>query len=267
MQIVAPVSSRLRRFQEQFARALIDPTPSADFAPDVARLVAQPGFAVYRNTVHKGCIDALQANYPAVTRLVGEEWMRAAASEFVRAQLPQSPLLLDYGAEFAAFLAEFEPAAELPYLSGVARLDRFWTEAHRARDEPPIAAERIAALTHEDYLHAALRPHASARWIWFEAQPVYTIWSRNRDPGAFDDGEIDWDGEGALIVRPHDDVRFCLLSRPEVVFLDACAAGRTLAEAALAALDADGSADLARTMDRLLTAGAFARIQLDPRDR
>ena len=127
MELVAPGSSRLRRFQEQFAGALIDPTVSADFAADVAGLLAQPGFAVYRNTVHKGCIDALQANYPAVTRLVGEEWMRAAASEFVRAQLPRSPMLLDYGAEFAAFLAEFEPAAELPYLSGVAQLDRFWT--------------------------------------------------------------------------------------------------------------------------------------------
>ena len=28
-------------------------------------------FAVYRNTVLKGCIDALQANYPTVGQLVG----------------------------------------------------------------------------------------------------------------------------------------------------------------------------------------------------
>ena len=36
-------------------------------------LYGQPAFAVYRNTVMKACIDALQANYPAVTRLVSEE--------------------------------------------------------------------------------------------------------------------------------------------------------------------------------------------------
>ena len=42
----------------------------------------------------KGCIDALQANYPAVTRLVGEEWFRAAAAVYVRQAPPTNPMLL-----------------------------------------------------------------------------------------------------------------------------------------------------------------------------
>ena len=63
---------RLETFQDGFANALLALEPSVDCAPELAYLVAQPGFAVYRNTVMKGCIDALQANYPAVARLVGE---------------------------------------------------------------------------------------------------------------------------------------------------------------------------------------------------
>src|SRR5687768_2867500 len=110
--------SALTCFQDAFARALLAPEVAAD--SPVAALTAQPAFAVYRNTVMKGCIDALQANYPAVARLVGEEWFRAAATIYVRETLPAEPMMLNYGAMFADFLTHFGPAADLPYLPGVA---------------------------------------------------------------------------------------------------------------------------------------------------
>jgi len=251
---------RLHHFQEQFACALGDVAPRDDAS--MVRLVTQPGFAVYRNTVRKGCIDALVANYPAVARLVGEEWMRAAAGEFGRIHPPRSALLLEYGAEFAAFLETFEPAAELPYLAGVARLDRFWTEAHFARDESPLAPERVAVLGQDDLTRARLRPHASARWAWFDELPILSLWSCNRS-GTGDASDIEWRGEGALVVRPLDSVQAIAIPRADLAFLDACAAGRTLAEAALAALDADAAADLSQSMARLLTAGAFSQIEID----
>jgi hypothetical protein len=255
-------SRRLYRFQDQFARALADVSPSDDGDGAVAKLVTQPGFAVYRNTVRKGCIDALVANYPAVARLVGEEWMRAAAAEFSRNHPPRSPLLLEYGVEFAAFLRAFEPAAELPYLDGVARLDRLWTEAHFALDESPLAAERVAALGRDDLARTRVRPHASARWAWFDELPIFSVWSRNRN-GTGEAGDIAWCGEGALVVRPFDTVHAMAIDRADVVFLDACAAGRTLAEAALATLGVDPAADLAQTMARLLSAGAFGQMEIN----
>src|SRR5262245_23956796 len=124
----------LAKFQDAFAQALSAAGPGdMDHLPiEVGRLITQPGFAVYRNTVMKACIDALQANYPAVARLVGDEWFRAAAAVFARAHLPEHPTLLAYGGNFADFLARFPPAAALPYLPEVARLDRFWTESHIA---------------------------------------------------------------------------------------------------------------------------------------
>ncbi len=243
----------LRDFQDRFARALIDPD-------DRVGVAGQPGFAVYRNTVIKGCADALVANHAAVTRLVGDEWMRAAATVFVREQLPSSPMLLDYGASFADFLAAFPPAADLPYLADVARLDRLWTEAHGARDDAVLALDALSALAPEQLGAAVLRPHASARWAWFASQPIFSIWSRNKgEPGA-DEPELAWQGEGALLVRPLDEVVWLPLSRGEVMLLDTCAAGHPLADAAAAALDADASLDLMQTMARLFTAGAFAEL-------
>jgi len=263
MQPTTPPAGNLREFQDQFARALLDPAPASIDAGAVAGLVAQPGFAVYRNTVLKGCVDALQANYPAVTRLVGEEWMRAAATVYARTHLPATPMLLDYGAGFAAFLATFAPAAELPYLAGVARLDRLWTEAHAACDARALEPDAIGGMSEDQLAQLVLRVHPSARWMWFDEQPIFTIWSRNRDDREADRSDADdiaWQGEGALIVRPFDRVQWMPVGSAEIVFLDQCAAGGSLARAATAALEAEPSADLAQLMARLLTAGAFAEI-------
>lgn len=247
----------LAQFQDAFAHALFaQDAPPRD---DMAALAAQPAFAVYRNTVSKACIDALLANYPAVARLTGEAWFRAAAAIHVREALPATPMLLEYGGDFARFLAGFAPAAELPYLPDVARLDRLWTEAHTAASEPVAEPSAVARLTPDALASAVLRPHAAARWAWFEGGPIYTIWSRNRD-AAPSEGVLDWKSEGALLVRPRDAVEWLALEAGGCAFLDACAAGRPLGEAAVAALAAQPRADLREMMSTLLGAGAFGRL-------
>jgi len=276
MTAIASASGRLQAFQDSFADALVAPGGMvdgfADAPREIARLVAQPGFAVYRNTVLKGCIDALQANYPAVSRLVGDEWFRAAAEIYARANLPRHPTMLDYGLDFAAFLADFEPAAELPYLAGVSRLDRFWTEAHIACDEAPVAAAALAHLATAELAHTVLRPHAAARWAWFDGAPIVTIWKRNRlTEGVVRDvcdavPDLDWRAEGVLISRPQGKVEWTALPKAGYAFLDACAAGGTLADAASTALDADPQADLAALMALTLDAGAFGCLSVHTSD-
>jgi hypothetical protein len=241
-------------FQDAFAQVLLAPDAASPL--EVAALTAQPAFAVYRNTVVKGCIDALQANYPVVARLVGEEWFRAAAAIYVRESLPSDPVLLNYGASFAEFLARFPPAADLPYLPGCARLDRLWTEAHVAADEAAVDPAAVARLAPEALARVVLRPHAAARWAWFDEAPIYTIWSRNRAERVPDD-DIDWKPEGALLVRPRDTVRWLALDAAGCAFLDTCAAGRTLAGAAQAALEVQEDADLSQLLATLLGAGTF----------
>ena len=154
------MNSELADFQDGFVRALL--APHEEVPDNLRALVEQPGFAVYRNTVLKGCIDALQANYPAVLRLVGEEWFRAAAALHVRAQPPGDARLLLYGMDFPDFLRDFEPAADLPYLSGVALLDRFWTEAHVAAEAVALAPAALAGLSLDQLGDLVLAPHPAA---------------------------------------------------------------------------------------------------------
>lgn len=253
-------SGALARFQDDFAQALLATIDAV--SPALATLAAQPAFAIYRNTVVKGCIDALQANYSAINRLVGEEWLRAAAAIYVRDALPEQPMLLHYGADFANFLARFEPAADFPYLPDVARLDRFWTEVHAATSEDKLIPGALMQLATRNFSRARLQPHAATRWAWFDAAPIYTIWSRNRSDDVVD-GDIDWQAEGALLTRPLDAVQWRALNRAGCAFLDVCAARGTVADAAEAALEAQADADLGQLMASLLEAGAFSQLDLN----
>ena len=262
-------SLSLAGFQQAFLQALRD-RPAAPVAktaramasappapPLIERLRAQPAFAIYRNTVRKACIDALEANYPAVARLVGSDWFRAAAALHVDASPPGDGRLVQYGAGFADFLARFEPVATLPYLPGVARLDRFWTEAHTAADAPVADTGVLAGMAPEPLGERVLRAHPAARWAWFDDLPVYSIWSVNRRGAGDTDEAPTWRGEGALLTRPDDPVIWCAIGCADVAFLDACQAGQPLAAAAEAALDAEPHADLSALLARLLRAGAL----------
>ncbi|MDM0116203.1 DNA-binding domain-containing protein [Variovorax sp. J22R133] len=255
--MTAASASALSQFQGSFASALFADPSEAD--AQMANLIVQPAFAVYRNTVMKACIDALEANYPSVARLVGTEWFRSAAALHVAASPPTDGRLVQYGAGFPQFLRDFAPASQLPYLPGVAQLDRFWTESHIAADAPVLEPAILTRLAPEALGAAALAPHPATRWAFFADLPIFTIWQRNRTSG--DDvatqDDITWHGEGALLTRTQDVVQWHIASAADCAFLDACAQGACLADAAEAAVAADQLVDLAALLSRLLQAGAF----------
>lgn len=246
---------RLSDFQEGLAAALLPPV-NAVHAHWMAGLLSQPGFSVYRNTVVKGCIDALQANYPTVHTLVGTDWLRAAAHAFVHLHPPRNGRLMGYGAGFADFLDQFAPAAHLPYLGAVALLDRCWTESHLAADAPALTAAWLADQTATTLENLHLQPHPATRWRWCEDHPAYTLWQRHRE-GLPMNATPHWHSEGALLTRPHDAVQWAPLSRAGCALLDACAAGARFEEAAGHALHSEPGANLQELMARLLRTGAL----------
>ncbi len=239
-------------FQRAFVDALFE--PDEDALPELSR---QPAFAIYRNTVMKACIDALEANFPSVTRLVGRDWFRAAAAVYVAEAPPDDPRLLFYGQGFPAFLARFEPAARLPYLPEVAVLDWSWVASHVSADALPLDAAALASLSPQEIGALCLLPHPAARWHWCADHPAFTIWSHNRADGEPLPDELAWQAEGALITRPGDTVQWHVLDKAGHAFLDACACGLPLAEAAQSAIAADTHADIAGLLAMLLRQGAF----------
>lgn len=246
----------LSRYQDAFVDALYQ-----GVSTELSALTDQPGFAIYRNSVLKTCIDALSDNFPSVERLVGTSWMRAAAHVHACQTPPDDIRLIHYGTGFADFLAGFEPARELPYLADVARLDRLWIEAFTAEDEPHLELTSLANVPDADFGDLSLVPRANVRWRWFADQPAYTLWHHNRNNLPLPE-TVAWQGEGALLVGGANGVDRYALERGAVIFLDACACHLPLDQACTHALQSQADLDFNDLLARLLAARVFAPLPI-----
>ena len=75
---------------------------------------------------------------------------------------------------------------------------------------------------------------------------------------------MDWRGQAVLITRPGDEVLCCEIDAAGCAFLQACAQGLPLADAAEAALRVVPEAHLQTLLSTLLAQGAFSEVEPPP---
>ncbi|MEX1994730.1 MAG: DNA-binding domain-containing protein [Steroidobacteraceae bacterium] len=255
------MSPSLAEIQDEFVAALRDPGRPAP--PDVLGPDRRPDarrFAVYRNNVVHGLVNALEARFPVTSRLVGTQFFRAMARAFVGFQLPRTPLLMNYGDEFPRFIADFAPAREVPYLADLARLERAWSQSFHAAEAIPLTVETLALRSSLDLAQCRLRLHPSLRLVR-SPHPIATIWSSHQSAGEVTPPAA-WEAEDVLVVRPHAEVRLHLLPHSGCEFVLALAAGNPVQDAAEAALAHDAEFDVGHHLVGL--AGLGAIVSLEP---
>lgn len=212
-------------------------------------------FAVYRNNVYAGLIDALAKRFPATAKLVGDAFFRAMAREFVETSPPRSAVLLRYGGDFPDFIGAFPPAAAVPYLADVARLEWVWHEAYHAADAEPLSQEALSALgPRAENVGFVLHPSLN---LVRSAYPVITIWELSMRDGEDEPGRLPAGGEDALVLRPALQVTVRRLPPGGAAFVEALMAGAKLPAAAAIAEEAEPSFDLATNLAGLMRSGAF----------
>ncbi|WP_071651562.1 MNIO family bufferin maturase, partial [Duganella phyllosphaerae] len=146
----AQAYATLAQGQQLFADALVAP----DAAPPALSLWRPHQHNDHRLTLYRGNLaatatKALAAAYPVIAALVGHAFFGALARAYVRAQPSQDGDLNRFGAQLGDFLDDFPPAATLPYLADMARLEWAVHRAHYAADAAPVTA------TAPDYAPAA----------------------------------------------------------------------------------------------------------------
>jgi len=219
--------------------------------------------AIYRNTVQTTLREALEANFPVVSRLVDPRFFAYAASEYLAANPPQSAVLFEYGGNFADFLAGFLPCAHLPYLADVARLEHAIGGALHADDAQPIDPQMLSRLPAADSAGLRLKLHASHSLV-ASPWPVDRIWEANQ-PGV-PEMMVDL-GAGAVrleIFRRGDQMVFRRLGGAAFAFLQAVAAGRCLEASTEIALAVDPFFDLLIALRSLLRDGLVVAFDIAP---
>lgn len=252
---------RLPDLQAEFSAALTKPdaaVPEGVTAPGGGS--AKKRFAVYRNNVTVSLTGALKDSFPAIAKLLGEEYFAALAREFIRQHQPSSPLLAEYGKEFGDFLDAFPPLAAYPYLGDVARLEHAWLSAYHAADAAPLDPARLSAVPEANLGDVRFTPHPAVRVVT-SRWPVLTLFEANR---AEDDGQspdLSSSGESVLVTRPSLEVTLSRLSPGASGFMGALCAGDTLGGAAARAIETAAEFDLGATLQTALAAGAFSDIR------
>ncbi|WP_407351746.1 putative DNA-binding domain-containing protein [Luteimonas sp. R10] len=239
----------------EFAAALLQPVlevPAGVENRDRRR--AERRFAVHRNNVVVGLVDALAESFPVTQVLVGPEFFRAMARERVLAEPPQSPVLTDYAIGFPDFIARFPPAAAVPYLAEVARIEALRIRTYHAADATPVADTAYRKLLETPERLAATRAVLHPACGWFRGRhAAYSIWrahQRLQDMAEASLAGIDVArAEDVLITRPAFDVAATALPDGAVAWLDALRDGQSFAAAMHAAgTEVDGGALFALLM-------------------
>lgn len=247
-------------FHDSFAEALNDADPEA--CPTWLARADASRFSVYRNNVHRALGEALADAYPAVERLVGEEFFAATARVF-HAQENTRPASLNlHGAGFPNFLDTFPPVQHLVYLADVARIERAWLEALHTADAPTLeAAQVMAELNRADDL--TFSPHPATRLV-VSSHPAVTIWQANRADAPMPPvAEIFDVPEAALITRPDMAVSVTSIDQASAAFASALFTGTPLAQAYAAALETNTGFDITQALAALLASGALSHIAGD----
>jgi len=202
--------------------------------------------SIYRNTSRTALINALRLNFPAVQRLVGEDFFAAAADTFITREPPQTAWLDLYGESFPDFLQSFEPAAALIYLPDVARLERAVCRALHAVDAEPLDYSQILEIESSAQQRVRFTPHPSVSLV-FSLYPVDAIWRAvlARDDAALAAIDLSAGAVGLLVERRAGEIEVIRIDQRQWIFAEALFSGRSLSAALAVADDPDAAAWLA----------------------
>ena len=251
-------------FHEKFAIALQN--ASIDSAP-LLRSDKYSGqgrrFDIYRNNRVVSLIDALRSTYPAIDRLVGDEFFKASARAFIDANPPVQPVMAEYGREFGGFLSSLPNTDKLPFLRDIAELEWWKLQAYHCENAPVLHASSLAEIAPESIMDIRLQCHPSLHCVdsdW----PIGSIWTACIAEASANDNtynQVDMrNGEAVVITRPGIEVQVSRVAPAGAEFLNQMQSGETLGAAAEHGLQQDNDFNVGEHLTGLINLGAFSNI-------
>ena len=238
---------------------------SADIEPYIVPNGVEPAarLRIYRNNMRENFLAALRASFPVLERLVGADYFRQLAGDYMQRFPSPSGNLHHTGEQLAAYLERRFAATQYAYLQDVARLEWACQEVLVAAEHAPLGLTRLAGIEPEAYGDLRFTLHPATRLVE-SAYPILRIWRANQ-PGGDADQMIDLGqgGERVLLRRATDGVELSALPAADFTFLSALAAGEPLARAAENAVGvATTEFDLGRALRHFVGAGVIVDFHL-----
>ena len=247
-----------------FARAIRGQELPSELASSIdagARSVAA-GLEVYRNNYRGNLHDALAAAYPVAVQLVGEEFFRMLARDYIQSHPSLSGNLHLYGEGLAQFAASYQPAQSVPYLADVAKLEWACHRAYFSDDTARLDMEKLAQVAPQHYIHLRLILDATC-CVVRSPYPVAAIWHAHQT-GQVQEFNIDINSGAccALVCRRQNAVEVHELSAAVADWIGRIQADVPLGHATEATCALYPEFDLQAALLNLLAQGGLADFEL-----
>ncbi len=240
----------LARLQQDFLDALLaDDAGSADVLSTIRGGGLSPleRLSIYRNNLRENFSKVLALEFPVTQQLVGADYFRQTAQQFLQSAPSQSGDLFHCGREFPGFLRRQFADSDFAYLPDVAALEWAVQEAIIAADDNSVVdVAGLGRLPADSYEGLHLRPHPALRVVCSRF-PIVAIWNAHQSDSASQDiAPIDLaqGGENALLLRSVRSTSVATVSAGVALFLQAVIAANSLGAALEQALRQDPGFDL-----------------------
>jgi len=255
----------LETSQSAFSRALLNPDiPTPQGLTSWNGKGVDSRFGVYRNNVFVGLIDALAARFPVCQKLVGEDFFRAMAWDFVRVQPPSSPLLMFYGEAFPDYIDGFDAAGSVAFLSDMARFEYARGLAYHAKDAAVLEPAHLSAVSPDLWGACRFTVHPAVK-ILRSRFAILSIWEAHQGTHDLRAVEVD-EAQDVVIVRPELAVSAWLLPPGGAYFLQSLQQGEALNRAVQKGATVPGF-DLTACLALFLGQGVFQSFELIQEER
>ncbi|MGE3319512.1 MAG: putative DNA-binding domain-containing protein [Candidatus Berkiella sp.] len=192
------------------------------------KLDAKKRLQIYRNNIFISLTESLNNVYPTVFSLVGEDYFKALAKEYIIQYPSTSGDLHTFGDRFSDFLSIFSPVKSIPYLPDVASLEWAAHQAFHAAKCMPFDFKKLEVVYEKKYGELKFKLNTSAQLLAFNF-PVLHIWRicqvENKDKNEI--VNLSEGAEKVLVLRRKREVCYEKLSEGEFSLLSAFLNGFT----------------------------------------
>jgi len=251
----------LDEFQRRFASGLLIGTLNGS-APE-GLSVDSLRFGVYAHNARSSLTKAIENAFPVTRQLVGVDFFTAMAEQFVATHPPREGWLSAYGGSFPHYVAHYRPAADLPYLPDLARIEWARVRAASAPDDPSLDLKAFAAVPPDALENLPMSLHVAASFV-SSPFPVFDIWRAHkladRDK-QLTQVDLAKGTQNVLISRPGVlEIGVALLGPGDAAFLTSVVGHLSFGVACEAAVLAEMGYDIGTRLGDLVVVRAFAAI-------
>jgi len=250
-----PVNTVLREIQRRFMQGILH-------GESVAGLLPPAAVSIYANNARVNFTQTLKLTYPAIWRLVGEDYFRQCAHAFQQSHPSASGDLQHVGRDFPDFLRTLHGAGEFTYLADVARLEWAYQEALIEAEFGALDLTRLMQVAPQDYLQLQFHLQPSVRLL-ASAFPILAIWEANVGDESGDERiDLGAGGDRLLLVRAFNGIRIHRLAVGELAFLARLGVGDAFAAAVDFASNADPQFDPGAALKKFVALHAIVDFHL-----